>query len=38
VFQVPEEDAVDVAVNYVGVVKDILKLDYGPVYTPVILL
>jgi hypothetical protein len=38
VFQVPGEDATDVAVNYVGVVKDILKLDYGPVHTPVILL
>jgi hypothetical protein len=38
VFQVPGEDATDVAVNYVGVVKDILKFDYGPVHTPVILL
>jgi hypothetical protein len=38
VFQVPGEDATDVAVNYVGIVKDILKLDYGPVHTPVILL
>jgi hypothetical protein len=38
VFHVPTEDARDVAVNYVGVVKDILKLDYGLVHTPVILL
>lgn len=38
VFQVPVDDARDVAVNYVGVVKDILKLDYGPLNTPVILL
>jgi hypothetical protein len=37
VFQVPGEDAADVAVNYVGVVKDILKLDYGPIHTPMIL-
>jgi hypothetical protein len=38
VFHVPTEDARDVAVNYVGVVKDILKLNYGPVHTSVILL
>jgi hypothetical protein len=38
VFHVPIEDARDVAVNYVGVVKDILKLDYRPVHTLVILL
>jgi hypothetical protein len=37
-FHVPIEDARDVAVIYVGIVKDILKLDYGPVHTPVILL
>jgi hypothetical protein len=37
VFQVPGEDAEDVAANYVGVVKDILKLDYGHVHIPVIL-
>jgi hypothetical protein len=28
-FQVPLADATDVSVNYVGVLKDILKLDYG---------
>jgi hypothetical protein len=38
VFHLPTKDTRDVAVNYVGVVKDILKLDYGPVHTPVILL
>jgi hypothetical protein len=38
VFQVPVDDARDVSVNYVGVVKDILKLDYGAVNSPVILL
>ena len=32
------DDARDVIVNYVGIIKDILKLDYGPVNTPVILL
>jgi hypothetical protein len=29
IFDVPTEDARDVSVNYVGVLKDILKLDYG---------
>jgi hypothetical protein len=38
VFEVPAADFRDVFVNYVGVVKDILKLDYGPLQTPVILL
>jgi hypothetical protein len=38
VFDVPTEDARNVSVNYVGVLKDILKLDYGPMRTPVILL
>ena len=37
VFVVPIEDAWNVLVNYVGVVKDILKLDYGPMCQPVIL-
>ena len=37
-FQVPVDDARDGTVNYVGVIKDILKLDYGPVNIPVILL
>jgi hypothetical protein len=38
VFQVPLVDAREVSVNYVGVVKDILKLDYGSLSSPVILL
>ena len=38
VFQVPAADSGDASVNYVGVVKDILQLDYGPLQTPVILL
>jgi hypothetical protein len=38
IFDVPTEDAQDVSVNYVGVLKDILKLDYGPLRNPVILL
>jgi hypothetical protein len=40
VFAVPTEDARDVSVNYVGVLKDILilKVDYGPMRQPVILL
>ena len=37
VFEVPSTDARDVLVNYVGVLKDILKLDYGPLHTPIIL-
>jgi hypothetical protein len=38
VFQVPLIDAREVSVNYVGVVKDILKLDYGSLSSPVVLL
>ena len=37
VFEVPVQDAMDISVNYVGVLKDILKLDYGPLYTPIII-
>jgi hypothetical protein len=37
VFQVPIIDARDLSMNYVGVLKDILKLDYGPVWTPIVL-
>ena len=36
-FEVPAPDSRDVSVNYVGIVKNILKLDYGPLQTPVIL-
>jgi hypothetical protein len=38
VFQVPTADARDVSVNFVGIVKDILKLDYGPLSSPIVLL
>jgi hypothetical protein len=38
VFQAPTEDATDVSINYVRVVKDILKLDYGPMSRPVVLM
>jgi hypothetical protein len=38
VFQVSTEDATDVSVNYVGVVKDILKLDYRPMSRPIVLM
>jgi hypothetical protein len=38
VFQVPTADARDVSVNFVGVVLDILKLDYGPLSSPIVLL
>jgi hypothetical protein len=38
IFAVPTEDARDMSVNYVGVLKDILELDYGPMRQLVILL
>ena len=37
-FEVPTTNATEVSVNYVGVLKDILKLDYGPLHTLVIIL
>jgi hypothetical protein len=36
-FDVPTLDVATVSVNFVGVLKDILKLDYGPVHTPTII-
>jgi hypothetical protein len=38
VFHVPTEDAREVSINYVGILKDIFKIDYGPLHTPVILM
>lgn len=38
VFKETSEDARESLVNYVGVLKDVLELDYGPVQTPIILL
>jgi hypothetical protein len=38
VFEVSIANAIEVSVNYVGVLKDILKLNYGPLYTPMIIL
>jgi hypothetical protein len=38
VFEVPTAEATAVSVNYVGVVKDIMKLDYGPLSRPIVLL
>jgi hypothetical protein len=38
VFHMPSVGSEEVTLNYVGVLKDILKLDYGPLCTPVILL
>jgi hypothetical protein len=35
IFHVPTEDAREVSINYVGVLKDILKLDYEPLHTHV---
>jgi hypothetical protein len=35
IFHVPTEDAREVSINYVGVLKDIMKLDYGPLHTHV---
>ena len=38
IFEVPTVDSQsEVSLNYVGVLQDILKLDYGPLRTPVIL-
>jgi len=37
IFSVPTADARDISVNYVGVLIDILKLDYGPLHTPMVL-
>jgi hypothetical protein len=38
VFDVPTTDARDVSVHYVGVLKDIFKLDYGPLRIATILI
>lgn len=38
VFEQPTENVVDESVNYVGVLKDILLLDYGGLSTQIILL
>jgi hypothetical protein len=35
IFHVPAEDAQEVSINYIGVLKDILKLEYGPLHTHV---
>jgi hypothetical protein len=37
VFDVPTHDATNVFVNYVGVFKDILKLNYRPIHTLIII-
>jgi hypothetical protein len=39
VFDMPtiDVDARDVSMNYVGVLKDIFRLDYGPMQTHVII-
>ena len=38
IFEMPTTDSQsEVSINYVGVLQDILKLDYGPLRTPVIL-
>jgi hypothetical protein len=38
VFEVPTANGIEVSANFVGVVKDIFKLDYGPLHTPLIIL
>lgn len=38
IFKVPTADSTNVLINYIGILKDILKLDYGPLHAPVILL
>jgi len=36
-FDMPIVDSTNVLVNYIGVTKNILKLDYGPMHTPIII-
>jgi len=38
VFQIPSNDAREVSVSYIGFLKDILKVDYGSLQAPVVLL
>jgi hypothetical protein len=38
IFHVPMADAEAMSVNYVGVLQDILQLNYGPLHSPIILL
>jgi hypothetical protein len=37
VFDVPTHDVANVFVNCVGVLKDILKFNYGPIHTLIII-
>ncbi len=37
-FDVPTFDVTSVTMNFVGVLKDILKLNYEPIHTPIIIL
>ncbi len=37
VFQQPYVDARSIHMNYVGMLKDIMQLDFGLVHTPIIL-
>ena len=38
IFEVPSENEFDTAMPYVGVLQNVLLLDYGPLSTPIILL
>jgi len=38
IFNVSTSNAKDVVVIYMGMFKDILKLDYGPTHAPLVLL
>jgi hypothetical protein len=38
IFHVPIEDARELSINYVGILKDILKLNYGPLHIPTIMM
>jgi hypothetical protein len=37
VFETPTLDATNVFVNHIGVLKDIQKLNYGLMHTPIII-
>ena len=38
IFHIPTEDARKLSINHVGILKDILELDYRPLHTLVILM
>jgi hypothetical protein len=35
IFDQPTNDAIDVSMHYVGILKNMFWLDYGPIHTPI---